>query len=162
MDSSRSSFAREALILAQSRQNGRSILFGYDKLRGMKLGARALLALGLAAAAGCASPGPHWAFDPHAEEGVHRDVRVEWWYHWGFLQDDAGGRWACFSSFFRAHKPGLPVTRYYLYDLTDLATGGRYARSPAGAGNLPLFRSPTRGGKLPQPPPLSPLPPPAK
>jgi len=116
----------------------------------MKAVIRALLALALAAA-GCAAPGPRLAFDPNAEEGVHRDVRVEWWYHWGLLQDDAGGRWACFSSFFRAHKPGLPITRYYLYDLTDLSSGQRQSRSAAGAEILPLVASLTGEAKLPKP-----------
>ncbi len=109
------------------------------------------LLLAVLVLAGCAAPAPRWAFDPHAEEGVHNDVRVEWWYHWGYLQDDAGGRWACFSSFFRAHKPGIPVTRYFLYDLTDLATGERQSRSAAGAEILPLVASLTGEAKFPKP-----------
>ncbi len=101
--------------------------------------------------AGCAAPAPRWGFDPVAEEGVHADVRVEWWYHWGFLEDEVGGRWACFSSFFRTWKPGFPVTRYQLYDLTDLATGERRSRSAAGAELLPLVKQFTGETTLPRP-----------
>lgn len=111
---------------------------------------RPLAAALLILAAGCATPVP-WAFDPEAEEGVHADVRVEWWYHWGFLEDEAGGRWTCFSSFFRTWKPGYPVTRYQLYDLTDLATGERRSRSAAGAEILPLVKALTGETRFPKP-----------
>lgn len=111
-----------------------------------------LRGLALLLLAGCATaPDPRWAFDPEAEEGVHADVRVEWWYHWGYLQDDAGGRWACFSSFFRTWKPGFPITRYQLYDLTNLATGERDYRSAAGAEILPLVKALSGEAKLPKP-----------
>ncbi|MBV8879385.1 MAG: hypothetical protein JO332_05455 [Planctomycetaceae bacterium] len=109
------------------------------------------LALVLLVLAGCAASGPRWGFDPVAEEGVHADVRVEWWYHWGFLDDDAGGRWSCFSSFFRTWKPGFPITRYQLYDLTDLATGKRRSKSAAGAEILPLVKALSGEAKLPKP-----------
>jgi len=92
-----------------------------------------------------------WAFDPEHEEGVHGDVRVEWWYHWGFLTDDAGGEWCCFSSFFRSHRPGLPITRYFLYDLADLKNGERRYRSAAGAEVLPLLQALTGATKFPSP-----------
>ncbi|HLY11814.1 MAG TPA: lipocalin family protein [Planctomycetota bacterium] len=108
-----------------------------------------LLALGVLA--GCAGPAPRWAFDPGAEEGIHADVRVEWWYHWGFLEDEDGGRWSCFSSFFRTWKPGFPITRYQLYDLTNLATGERRSRSAAGAELLPLVKALSGEAKLPKP-----------
>jgi predicted secreted hydrolase len=108
--------------------------------------------LALLALVGCATaPAPRWAFDPVAEEGVHADVRVEWWYHWGFLEDEGGGRWTCFSSFFRTWKPGFPVTRYQLYDLTDLATGERRSRSAAGAELLPLVKALSGETKFPRP-----------
>ena len=90
---------------------------------------RSLLALLLA---GCASSPVPWAFDPDAEEGVHKDVEIEWWYHWGFLDDVDGGRWTLFTSFFRISKPGFQPSRYFLYDLTDLKTGERSYRSAAG------------------------------
>jgi predicted secreted hydrolase len=108
--------------------------------------------LAVLALAGCAgSSGPRWAFDPEAEEGVHADVRVEWWYHWGFLEDEAGGRWSFFSSFFRTWKPGLPITRYQLGDLTDLTTGERRSRSAAGAELLPLVKAFRGESTLPRP-----------
>jgi predicted secreted hydrolase len=107
--------------------------------------------LGLLLLAGCAAPAQPWAFDPAQEEGVHADVRVEWWYHWGFIEDDAGGRWCCFSSFFRTWKQGFPITRYQLYDLTDLKTGERQYRSAAGAEILPLVKSLTGEARLPKP-----------
>ncbi|HZE97402.1 MAG TPA: lipocalin family protein [Planctomycetota bacterium] len=111
-----------------------------------------ILTLGLLTAAGCAAPpAATWAFDPAAEEGVHGDVRVEWWYHWGFLEDDAGGRWTVFSSFFRSLRPGQPPTRYQLYDLTNLATGERSSRSAVGAELLPLVKALTGDTKLPRP-----------
>ncbi|HXX92760.1 MAG TPA: hypothetical protein VEN81_03950, partial [Planctomycetota bacterium] len=66
------------------------------------------------------SPAPGFAFDPDREEGVHGGVEVEWWYHYGFLTDDSGGEWAVFSSFFRAERKGVPLSRYLLYDLLDL------------------------------------------
>ena len=82
--------------------------------------------------AGCSTdPTVKWAFDPHQEEGVHANVEVEWWYHWGFLTDEAGNEWAAFSSFFRTWKKDLPLTRYFLYDLTDLKNGTRKQRSAA-------------------------------
>lgn len=113
----------------------------------MRLSALALLVL-----AGCAAdPEPRWGFDPNSEEGVHADVRVEWWYHWGLLEDESGGGWCCFSSFFRTWKPGLPVTRYQLYDLTSLPTGERRSRSAAGAELLPLMKSLTGQSHLPRP-----------
>ena len=69
---------------------------------------------------GCASEHPvRWAFNPHQEEGIHGDVEVEWWYHWGFLTDEAGNEWTAFSAFFRTWKKDLPITRYFLYDLTN-------------------------------------------
>jgi predicted secreted hydrolase len=101
--------------------------------------------------AGCAAPLPRWGFDPQAEEGVHADVRVEWWYHWGFLEDEAGEKWCCFSSFFRTWKPGFPLTRYQLYDLTNLATGERRSRSAAGSEILPLVKALSGEAKLPKP-----------
>lgn len=111
-----------------------------------------LLAFALLAASACASPPPvRWAFDPHAEEGVHGNVEVEWWYHWGFLTDEAGNEWAAFSSFFRAWKKDLPVTRYFLYDLTDLRKGTRSTRSAAGAEVLPLVAALSGEAKLPTP-----------
>lgn len=111
------------------------------------------LALVLILAAGCASPepAPRWAFDPVAEEGVHADVRVEWWYHWGILEDDAGGRWSVFSSFFRTWKQGYPLTRYQLYDLTDLATGERRSKSAAGSEILALVKALSGEDKFPAP-----------
>jgi predicted secreted hydrolase len=103
-------------------------------------------------AAGCASEPPvRWAFDPHQEEGVHGDVEVEWWYHWGFLTDDAGNEWTAFSAFFRTWKKDLPITRYFLYDLTDLKTGIRTYRSAAGAEILPLVQALSGEAKLPAP-----------
>src|SRR5688572_31382194 len=91
---------------------------------------RALLLL---LVSGCAGVAPAtWAFDPDAEEGVHAKVEIEWWYHWGFLSDEAGREWTLFTTFFRILKPGFPPSRYFLYDLTDLATGERSYRSAAG------------------------------
>jgi predicted secreted hydrolase len=109
---------------------------------------RALLIL--LAVAGCASP-VKWAYDPHQEEGVHADVEVEWWYHWGFLTDDAGNEYAAFSAFFRAWKKDLPMTRYFLYDLTDLKQGTRQVRSAAGAEILPLVKALSGEAKFPAP-----------
>ena len=99
--------------------------------------------------AGCATSFPHFAYDPHAEEGVHGGVEVEWWYHFGFLTDDAGGEWAVFSAFFRAEKKGLPLSRYLLYDLLDLKSGAHEFRSRLGAEAAALF-------PLGPPPPLIP------
>ena len=104
------------------------------------------------AAAGCASEPPvRWAFDPHQEEGVHGNVEVEWWYHWGFLTDEAGNEWTAFSAFFRTWKKDLPVSRYFLYDLTNLKTGNRTYRSAAGAEILPLVAALSGEAKLPAP-----------
>ena len=83
-------------------------------------------------------PLPRWAFDPDREEGIHGGVEVEWWYHYGFVSDDAGGEWAVFSSFFRAQRKGLPLSRYLLYDLIDLRTGAGDFRSRLGSEALPL------------------------
>src|SRR6185295_3282046 len=107
-------------------------------------------AVALLAAVGCATP-VRWAFDPQAEEGIHADVEVEWWYHWGYLTDEAGGEWCSFSSFFRTWKKGFPLTRYFLYDLTDLKTGSRTYRSAAGAEILPLVAALSGKPDLPSP-----------
>jgi predicted secreted hydrolase len=88
--------------------------------------------------AGCA-PTSNFAFDPDAEEGVHGGVEVEWWYHYGFVTDDAGGDWAIFSSFFRAQRKGVPLSRYLLYDLLDLKSGAHDYRSRLGTEAMPLF-----------------------
>jgi predicted secreted hydrolase len=80
-----------------------------------------------------------WAFDPDQEEGIHGGVEVEWWYHFGFLTDDAGKEWAVFSAFFRAQKKGAPLTRYLLYDLLDLKTGEHDYRSRLGAEAMALM-----------------------
>lgn len=104
---------------------------------------RALILLLLAGCATSSDPEPKWAFDPDAEEGPHKDVEVEWWYHWGFLTDEAGGEWTLFTSFFRATKPGIPLMRYFLYDLTNLKTGERRYRSAAGDEVLQLARKMT-------------------
>lgn len=113
----------------------------------------ALLAAALAISAGCAGDAPplRWAYEPLREEGVHADVQVEWWYHWGFLTDDAGGEWCVFSAFFRTWKPNFPITRYFLYDLTDLKSGTRTFRSAAGAEILPLVAALSGQAKLPAP-----------
>jgi predicted secreted hydrolase len=111
---------------------------------------RALLVV--LAVAGCASEPPvRWAYDPHQEEGVHGNVEVEWWYHWGFLSDESGNEWAAFSAFFRAWKKDLPMTRYFLYDLTDLKRGTRQVRSAAGAEILPLVKALSGESKFPAP-----------
>jgi predicted secreted hydrolase len=115
------------------------------------------LLLALLAAAGCAAPGPQWGFDPKAEEGIHDGVKVEWWYHWGFLEDEAGGRWSVFSSFFRTLRPEL--TRYQLYDLTNLATGERRSRSAAGSELLVIAKALTGKAELPKPHEVIPGPP---
>src|SRR5262245_43001079 len=114
--------------------------------------ALAPLTLGILLAAGCATaPSPRWAFDPHQEEGIHGDVEVEWSYHWGFLTDDAGNEWCAFSAFFRTWKKNYPVTRYFLYDLTDLKNGVRHFRSAAGAEILPTVKALTGEAKFPAP-----------
>lgn len=82
---------------------------------------------------------PEWAFDPDREEGVHGDVEVEWWYHYGFLADDAGGEWALFSAFFRSERKGRPLSRYQLYDLLDLKTGAHTYHSRLGEEAMPLY-----------------------
>src|SRR6185436_6465668 len=92
-----------------------------------------------------------WGFDPHAEEGIHDRVEVEWWYHWGYLTDESGGEWCSFSSFFRTEKKNFPMTRYFLYDLTDLKTGARRYRSAAGAEILPLVAALSGKSELPSP-----------
>ncbi len=98
-----------------------------------------------------APPAPRWAFDPDLEEGVHGAVEVEWWYHWGFLVDEDGVEWTCFSSFFRAWKQGFPQSRYFLYDLTNLKTGERRYRSAAGEEILRLARQLGGPKDLPRP-----------
>lgn len=104
------------------------------------------------AAWGCAADPPvRWAFDPVQEEGVHGHVQVEWWYHWGYLTDESGDEWCCFSAFFRTWKEKFPVTRYLLYDLTDLSNGKREHRSAAGAEILPLVAALSGKAKLPAP-----------
>jgi predicted secreted hydrolase len=96
------------------------------------------------------------AYDIHEEEGIHGEVEVEWWYHWGYLTDDAGGEWACFSSFFRLWKKGIPLTRYLLYDLTDMKTGERSYRSSVGEEFTAILRSVGLKPKIP--PPHTPIP----
>jgi predicted secreted hydrolase len=110
-----------------------------------------LVVAALLLASACAAPSPNWAFDPQQEEGVHGDVEVEWWYHWGFLSDDAGNEWCAFSAFFRTWKRNYPVTRYFLYDLTDLTKGVRQCRSAAGAEILPTVTALTGEKKFPPP-----------
>lgn len=110
---------------------------------------RFLFASALLVGSGCTSV--PWAFDVDREEGVHGGVTVEWWYHFGFLTDDAGGEWCCFSSFFRTHKAGLPITRYFIHDLANLKTGERTYRSAAGAEILPLVAALSGQRKLPAP-----------
>ena len=108
--------------------------------------------LAVLVSAGCAgAPSPKWAYDPHQEEGIHGDVEVEWWYHWGFLTDDAGNEWCAFSAFFRTWKKNYPVTRYFLYDLTDLKQGVRRFRSAAGAEILPIVAALSGEAKFPPP-----------
>jgi predicted secreted hydrolase len=110
------------------------------------------LVLALLAASGCTSDPPvKWAFDPTREEGIHADVQVEWWYHWGYLTDESGGEWCCFSAFFRTWKEKFPITRYYLYDLTNFSKGSRQFRSAAGAEILPLVTALSGETKLPSP-----------
>ena len=82
---------------------------------------------------------PAWAFDPDAEEGIHGGVEVEWWYHYGFLTDDAGTEWALFSDFFRSERKGAPLSRYLLYDLVDLKTGAHDYRSRLGEEAMALY-----------------------
>jgi len=113
---------------------------------------RTLRIVTLLALAGCASGNSFkWAFDPHQEEGIHDRVEVEWWYHWGFLTDETGKEWCAFSSFFRTWKEKFPVTRYFLYDLTDLTQGSRTSRSAAGAEILPYVAALSGEAKLPPP-----------
>jgi predicted secreted hydrolase len=111
---------------------------------------RALLTLLLAGCSGAAAP-LQWGFDPDAEEGPHKDVEVEWWYHWGFLTDEDGGEWTLLTSFFRAKKKDLPQTRYFLHDLTNLKTGERSYRSVAGEEVLKLAQKMTGVQKFPPP-----------
>lgn len=89
--------------------------------------------------AGCSSLPGRFAFDPDAEEGVHGHVEVEWWYHYGFVTDDAGGEWAVFSAFFRAERKGMPLSRYLLYDLLNLKTGEHDYRSRLGNEAMAIF-----------------------
>jgi predicted secreted hydrolase len=96
---------------------------------------------------GC-SGGPRWAFDPDAEEGVHGDVSVEWWYHFGFLEDDAGGSWGWFSSFFRAHGPLLSA-RYLIHELLDLKSGQGDYRGHLGSEALRAYGLTTGRKELP-------------
>ncbi len=110
-----------------------------------------LLLITLAVAGCAADPPARWAYDPHQEEGIHGNVEVEWWYHWGFLTDEAGNEWTAFSAFFRTWKKDLPITRYFLYDLTDLKNGVRNYRSAAGAEILPLVAALSGEAKLPHP-----------
>lgn len=102
---------------------------------------------------GCAG-GPRWAFDPDAEEGVHGNVAVEWWYHFGFLEDDAGGRWGWYSSFFRAHGSGL-TARYLIRELLDLKTGRGDYRGFLGEEALAAYV--LSSGRKSLPPPHEPL-----
>src|SRR4029453_14904480 len=99
---------------------------------------------------GCSTGDVKWAFDPHREEGVHADVEIEWWYHWGFLKDENGNEWGAFSFFFRTRNKNLPLTRYFLYDLTGRKTGSRRHRSAAGADLLAVAGLPGQT-KLPPP-----------
>jgi predicted secreted hydrolase len=101
--------------------------------------------------ASCSASSPRWAFDPDLEEGVHGDVEIEWWYHWGFLTDEDGRAWTCFSSFFRPTPKGYGAWRYFLYDLTDLSTGERRYRSAAGDEVLQLAKK--LNGQTSFPPP---------
>jgi predicted secreted hydrolase len=103
---------------------------------------------------GCAG-GARWAFDPDAEEGVHGNVAVEWWYHYGFLTDDAGGEWGWYSSFFRANGSGLSA-RYLIHELLDLKTGRGDYRGHLGNEALGAFALST--GKKKLPPPHEPIP----
>lgn len=107
----------------------------------------ALLLLTLVA--GCAA-GPDWAFDPEAEEGVHGNVQVEWWYHFGWLTDEDGREWAFFSSFFRAKLGKLPRLRYLIHDLIDLETGARDYHSRVGGEALAAAAALGNDGTLPR------------
>ena len=112
---------------------------------------RALAIATLAALLSCAPAGPRFAFDPEREEGVHGGVDVEWWYHFGWLSDETGGRWAWFSSFFRYQPKEGPLVRYLIYDLTDLETGERSYVSRVGAEALPAIAAVTGNPKPPEP-----------
>lgn len=87
--------------------------------------------LAAALIAGCSGPRP--AFDPRAEEGPHGGAGVEWWYHYGWLEDEDGRRWAWVSSFFRTVRPRTGLSRYLIHDLIDLETGRGRFRSRVGA-----------------------------
>jgi predicted secreted hydrolase len=104
---------------------------------------RSLLLLALLAS--CASPS-RFAYDPIANEGVHAGAEVEWWYHFGWLSDDAGTDWAWVSSFFRYRGQ-----RYLIHDLIDLKTGRGDYRSRLGEEALAGFVAATRMPKLPAP-----------
>jgi predicted secreted hydrolase len=100
--------------------------------------------------AGCAG-GPAPAFTVDQEEGVHGDVSVEWWYHFGWLSDARGADWAVFSSFFRYRAPGAPFQRYALSDLIDLRSGEGHYRSRLGSEAIPLYLLQTGGRRLSAP-----------
>jgi predicted secreted hydrolase len=105
-----------------------------------------------AALLSCAGgPAPRWAFDPDREEGVHDDVTIEWWYHFGWLTDEEGGEWASVSSFFRYQPSGGPLSRYLITDLIDLKTGRADYRSRVGVEAAAAVAALTGQAALPRP-----------
>lgn len=114
----------------------------------MPLVRRAALA-GFALLVSCAGPRP--AFNAHEEDGVHGNVDIEWWYHYGWLEDEAGGEYAWISSFFRFRAKDLAAGRYFIYDLVDLKTGQADYRSRIGAEVFAKFA--VFGGQVQVPPP---------
>ena len=78
------------------------------------------------------------AYDPEKEEGPHKNVSSEWWYHFGFLKEKGAEEWqySFISSFQRA------AMNVMFYTLTDLKTGERSHHGvldkPPGWGDRPL------------------------
>lgn len=112
---------------------------------------RHLALLAALGAVACSATRLRFAFDPEREEGVHGEVDVEWWYHFGWLNDVEGGRWAWFSSFFRYQPKEGPLVRYLIYDLVDLSTGQRTYVSRVGAEALPGIAAVTGNPRPPEP-----------
>ena len=93
---------------------------------------------------------PPSAFDLDRDDGIHARCKVEWWYHFGWLEDRAKNEWAWFSAFF-LHPVEIRnrtyVLRYELNELIDMKSGRRELHTRIGPPGWSEFLR-RRGGTM--------------